>query len=180
MKKFINTKNITLTILALVLIVSVVFTFIIVKADYSFKLKFNNEELNFFDGETLYFNDAVNIDFAGSGYKTKLNNDKFKNDITIDEDGTYKLSIRKLLKKYLITIKVDNSPDFYIVDSEGNTIHNYLSNSNPFKIIRGNKDTNIYVNNMIYTDDIVILDAGNYVVSTDDELYTVNILEINK
>jgi hypothetical protein len=180
MKKIFNMKNTIFTILALVIIVSVVFTFIIVKADYSFEIKFNNEQLNFFDGETLYFNDAVNLDFAGSGYTTKLNGDKFKNNITIDEDGTYTLSIRKLLKDYLITIEVNTNPDFYLVDKEGNIIHNYLSNSNPFKVIRSNDDINVYVNNMVYNDDVLVLDAGNYVVSTDDDSYTVNILEINK
>lgn len=180
MKKFLNAKNIILTILALVLIVSVVFTFIIVKSDYSFELKFNDEELNFFDGETLYFNNSVNIDFDGKGYTTKLDDNKFKNGITLDEDGTYTLNIRKLLKNYSITIKIDSNPDLYLVDSDGNVIHNYLSNSNPFKVVRNSEDINIYINNMVYTDDVVVLDAGNYIVSTDDDSYTVNILEINK
>jgi|GEM_PF-3442226 len=180
MKKFFNVKNIILTVFATILIFSVAFTLTIVKADYSFDLKFNNEELNFFDGETLYFNDAVNLDFVGSGYTTKLNGDNFKNNITIDEDGTYTLSLRKLLKNYLITIEVNTNPDFYLVDKEGNIIHNYLSNSNPFKVIRSNDDINVYVNNMVYNDDVLVLDTGNYVVSTDDDTYTVNILEMNK
>lgn len=180
MKKLLNMKNIILTILGLGLIISVAFTFIIVKADYSFEIEFNNEQLDFFDGETLYFNDEVNINFEGSGYTTKLNGDKFKNDITIDKDGTYSLDINKLLKHYSITIKVDNTPDLYLVDNDGNVIHNYLSNSNPFKIVRSSSDINVYVNNMVYTDNILMEEAGNYIVSTDDESYTVNILEINK
>lgn len=180
MKKFLNIKNIILTILVIVLIVTVVFTFIIVKSDYSFKLEFNDEELDFFDGETLYFNDPVSIDFDGSGYTTKLNDDKFKNGITLDKDGKYTLHICKLLKNYSVNIEVDSNPDLYLVDSDGNVIHNYLSNSNPFKVVRSSDDINVYVNNMVYTDDVIVLDAGNYVVSTDDDSYTVNILEINK
>jgi len=180
MKKFLNIKNIILTVLAIVLIVSVVFAFIIMKSDYSFQLKFNNEELDFFDGETLYFNGVVDIDFDGSGYTAKMNSDKFKNSITLEEDGTYTLSIRKLLKRYSITIEVNSNPDIYLVDNDGNTIHNYLSNSEPFKVVRSSADINVYINNMVYTDDVTVLDTGNYVVSTDDDSYTVNILEINK
>ncbi len=180
MKKFINTKNIILTILAIVLVISVIFTFIIVKSDYSFELKFNEEELDFFDEETLYFNDAVNIDFEGSGYIVKLNDDKFKNSITLDEDGTYILDISKLLKHYSITIEVNSASDLYLVDNDGNVIHNYLSNSNPFKIVRSSSDINVYVNNMVYTDNILVEESGNYIISTDDDLYTVNILEMNE
>jgi len=180
MKKLLNTKNIILTIVTLVIIVLVVFTIIIVNSDYSFKLKFNNEELNFFNKETLYFNDKVDINFDGSGYTAKLNNDKFKNDITLSEDGTYVLKLNKLLKNYTITIEVNSNPNLYLVDNDGNVIHNYLSNTNPFKIVKSGNNINAYINNMIYTDDTVVTEAGNYVVSTDDDSYTVNVLEINK
>lgn len=180
MKKLLNAKNVILTILAFVLIVSVVFTFIIVKSDYSFKLKFNDEELNFFDGETLYYSDAVNINFEGDGYITRINNKKFKNDITLEKDGKYTLTLHKLLKKYSIAIEVNSNPEVYLVDSAGNEIHNYLSNSNPFKIVRNSDDINIYINNMVYSEESMVEEEGNYIVSTDDDSYTVNILEINK
>lgn len=180
MKKILNTKSIILTTLALVLIVSLAFTLIVVKSDYSFQLKFNDEELNFFDGETLYFNNTVNINFDGSGYTAKLGRDRFKNDITLSEDGTYVLKISKLLKHYTIPIVVNSNPDLYLVDNDGNVIHNYLSNTNSFKVVRNIKDINVYVDNMVYTDDTILDEAGNYLVSTDDEKYTVNILEISK
>ena len=180
MKKILNTKNIILTTLALVLIVSLVFTLVVVKSDYSFKLKFNDEELNFFDGETLYYSEAVNVNFEGSGYTTKLEGKKFKDDITIDKDGKYTLTINKLLKKYSIVIEVNSNPEVYLVDDSGKEIHNYLSNSNPFKVVRNSEDVNIYINNMVYNEESMVEEEGNYIVSTDDDSYTVNILEINK
>lgn len=188
MKKVLNVKNIKniknirsilLTSLAVVLVLISVFTLIVIKSDYSFELKFNNEEFSFFNDETLYFNSAVDIDFAGKGYTTKLNGDKIKNNMTITEDGIYILEISKLIKHYSVTIKIDSNPDIYLIDNGGNIIHNYLSNCNPFKVVKTSDDISVYVNNIAYTNDTVIDEANNYLVTTDDNIYTVNIISLD-
>lgn len=188
MKKVLNVKNIKniksirniiLTSLAVVLVLISVFTLIVIKSDYSFELKFNNEEFSFFNDETLYFNDAVDIDFAGKGYTTKLNGDRIKENMTITEDGIYILEISKLLKHYSVTIKIDSNPDIYLVDNGGKVIHNYLSNCNPFKVVKTSDDVSVYVNNIVYTNDTVIEEANNYLVTTDKSIYTVNIINLD-
>lgn len=97
----------------------------------------------------------------------------------IPRDGNVR-AINKLLKKYSIVIEVNSNPEVYLVDDAGKEIHNYLSNSNPFKVVRNSEDVNIYINNMVYNEESMVEEEGNYIVSTDDDSYTVNILEINK
>lgn len=180
MKKISKKKKLAIikVVLLIVLLAVVLFALIVWRSDYSFKLKFNNEQLNFFNGETLYYNENVNIAFSGNGYTTKIGNSKFSKSTTLKKDGTYKLNIHKFFKSYSVVIKVEKNPSLYLVNKDGEVIHNYLSNSQPFKIVKGSDAANVYINNMTYTPDTLIEDSDNYLVSTDEDAYTVNILSV--
>lgn len=179
MKKFLKKKKkIIFLVLGIILILTCASAFVILRSNYSFELKFNDEKISFFNKETLYFNGKVNVVFTGNGYTTKLDKKEFKKTVSITKDGSYKISFHKLLKNYYIILKVESKPDFYLVDQDNNVIHNYLSNSSPFRIIKNNDKANIYLNNVTYKENTVIEKNDNYIVGTDSEIFTVNILNI--
>lgn len=176
MKKILSKKNIIISIIVL-LIISIITTIYILTASYSFNIKFNEKTIDFFNEETLYFNENVSISFKGDGYKLKINDKKVKN-YELKKEGLYTIEMTKFFKKYIVKISIDKDPLIYLVDNKDNVIHNYLSNTKSFKIVFN--ENMVYLNNYLYEKDTLIKNTNNYKINVLDKTYLVNILEIKK
>lgn len=172
--KLINTRIKKIRLICIIVFVLGVFLVsygaIIKNSDYSFKMSFNDEEIGFFEGETLHFLNDVNIVFEGDKFKVLVSGKKKDSSFSLKE--TSNITLKKHLYSINIPIEIDNNPLFYLVDEDGNEIHNYLSNNKAFKII---SDEVLYVNNVIYNGEM-FTEVGNYFITYEEKDYNVNIL----
>lgn len=150
---------------------------IVVKtANYDLTLKFNDNELRFFNNEGLYFDKDVTIDCESNGYKVKVNGEKVKKNFTLKE-GNYVVTFKKYFKEYTLNINVDYEPDVYFVDEDGNMIHNYLSNDKEFYVKTSSAEEVVLINNAKYTGEKIEKEAHYEVLSTSGT-YNINILDL--
>jgi hypothetical protein len=160
-----------------IVVLASLFSTVIFKSDYTFNLKFNNDDMAFFNNETLYFSGPTKINFIGKGYTLKLNGKKIDYSTSLNKDGVYNLKISKYFKHYSLTVTINSKADFYLVDANGKEIHNYLSNTKAFKIVKINTKSTLYLNNNSYIENTLVNKFGDYVVSTKESRYDINILE---
>lgn len=146
-----------------------IYGFIVYFANYNVNMKFNDKSLDFFEGETLYFSGDVNIEYIYNGFKIYVNNKRQKSNEFTLKQGNYSIVLKKFFTKYIVSVNVDYSPSVFFEDSEGNMIHNYLSNSKPFKIKVDDISIPILVNEEVY--------EGKEL--TENKSYNINVLGTN-
>lgn len=171
-------NKIIITIIFAILILFIVLFFIIKNANYKLDLTFNDEFIQFLNKETLYYHDDVNIDIGSSTYKMKVNGKRISHKPITLNSGKYKISFSKYFVKYTIYLDIDYDRSVFIVDEDGKEIHNYLSNTKPFYIKKALDDIRLTLDNIDYQGELIV-DYNNYLIQGNDELYNVNILDIN-
>lgn len=178
-----NRQTKKLTIISMILFCSGFLFFlygsVVIFTDYSLKIKFDNNDINFFENEELYFSSDISMNCIQKGYNIFVDGKRKNSNSFILREGIHTVKLQKHFNRYIIKVNIDYTPNVMFVDKDGEMIHNYLSNNKPFMIKVDNIDSLTLVDNVDY-DGSLISDEGNYSVLVDGVNYNINILKYGK